>query len=350
MSTQPTAPGVPGGGMPPAPRYPFVVFGPGANCTLELCPVEMSVYGYRPSLAANYAFIASFALAGAAHLALGLRTRSWWLMGAMCAGCVVCILGYVGRIMLYYNPWSFAGFMVQIGKGENMLQLLSGFFFPPMTRWPHWLTMRKVLVGSGPVFFCAAIYVTLYKLIIFLDPTLSRLPPRSYIWTFLFCDVVALVLQATGGGLSTSTGGRSQAGVDMGLAGLAFQVATMLAFSASLADYLVRYLRSPGRPPLGARLRVFLFALGAATALILGRSAYRVEELSKGYSGPSIRNESLFIGLEGVIIVVAVFCLCVGHPGLALRDRTLGTHHNTASPNDSQSNSASQTEKANQSA
>ncbi|KAL8285206.1 hypothetical protein RB597_002351 [Gaeumannomyces tritici] len=321
MSTQPTAPGVPGGGMPPAPRYPFVVFGPGANCTLELCPVEMSVYGYRPSLAANYVFIASFALAGAAHLALGLRTRSWWFMGAMCAGCVVCILGYVGRIMLYYNPWSFAGFMVQI-----------------------------VLVGSGPVFFCAAIYVTLYKLIIFLDPTLSRLPPRSYIWTFLFCDVVALVLQATGGGLSTSTGGRSQAGVDMGLAGLAFQVATMLAFSASLADYLVRYLRSPGRPPLGARLRVFLFALGAATALILGRSAYRVEELSKGYSGPSIRNESLFIGLEGVIIVVAVFCLCVGHPGLALRDRTLGTHHNTASPNDGQSNSASQTEKADQSA
>ncbi|KAL8400316.1 hypothetical protein RB594_000626 [Gaeumannomyces avenae] len=321
MSTQPTAPGVPGGGMPPAPRYPFVVFGPGANCTLELCPVEMSVYGYRPSLAANYAFIASFALAGAAHLALGLRTRSWWFMGAMCTGCVVCILGYVGRIMLYHNPWSFAGFMIQI-----------------------------VLVGCGPVYFCAAIYVTLYKLIIFLDPTLSRLPPRSYIWTFLFCDVVALVLQATGGGLSTSTSGRSQAGVDMGLAGLAFQVATMLAFSASLADYLVRYLRSPGRPPLGARLRVFLFALGAATALILGRSAYRVEELSKGYSGPSIRNEPLFIGLEGGIIVVAVFCLCVGHPGLALRNRTLGTHHNTTSPSDSQSNSASQTEKANQSA
>ncbi|KAL8371512.1 hypothetical protein RB595_001348 [Gaeumannomyces hyphopodioides] len=323
MSNQPT-PDMPGGGMPPAPRYPFVVFGPGANCTLDLCPVEMSVYGYRPSLAANYALIACFALAGAVHLALGLRTRSWWFMGAMCSGCAVCILGYVGRIMLYHNPWSFAGFMIQI-----------------------------ILVGSGPVYFCAAIYVTLYKLIIFLDPTLSRLPPQAYIWIFLFCDVVALVLQAVGGGLSTSTSGRSQAGVDMGLAGLAFQVATMLAFSASLADYLARYyLRSPGRARrrLGARMGLFLSALGAATALILGRSAYRVEELSKGYSGPSIRNEPLFIGLEGVIIVVAVFCLCVGHPGLALRSCTFETDHGLPSPNDSQSNSESRAEKANQSA
>lgn len=85
----------------------------------------------------------------------------------------------------------------------------------------------------------------------------------------------------------------------MGLAGLVFQVVTMLAFSVSLTDYLARYLLR-SRVRLDARLRLFLAALGAATILILGRSAYRVEELSKGYSGPSIRNEPLFIGLEGV--------------------------------------------------
>ncbi|KAI4251550.1 MAG: hypothetical protein LQ352_004786 [Teloschistes flavicans] len=31
----------------------YVVYGPDANCTLALCPAELSVYQYRPSLAAN---------------------------------------------------------------------------------------------------------------------------------------------------------------------------------------------------------------------------------------------------------------------------------------------------------
>lgn len=44
------------------------------------------------------------------------------------------MLGYGGRLMLWINPWSFAGFMLQI-----------------------------ILVGSGPVWFSAAIYVTLSR-------------------------------------------------------------------------------------------------------------------------------------------------------------------------------------------
>lgn len=50
------------------------------------------------------------------------------------------------------------------------------------------------------------------------------------------------------------------------------------------------------------------------------------------------------------IIVVAVFCLCVGHPGLALEGRTLETEHNPLSFSDDQSNSMSPGEKAHQSA
>lgn len=130
MANQPTTLGMP----PPPPRYPLVVFGPKANCTLDLCPVQMSVYGYRPSLAANYAFIACFGLACAIHLILGVRTRSWWFMGAMCSGCVVCIVGYVGRIMLFYNPWSFVGFMLQIS--ERLLLLTASLnLFCPVCSW-----------------------------------------------------------------------------------------------------------------------------------------------------------------------------------------------------------------------
>lgn len=118
-----------GGGPPPPGRMPgnFIVFGPRANCTLDLCPVEMSVYGYRPSLAANGAFIALFTIAAMIHAYLGIRWRSWWFMGCMVTGCFVITLGYIGRIILYYNPWSFAGFMMQISMSCSSLSPIPPF-------------------------------------------------------------------------------------------------------------------------------------------------------------------------------------------------------------------------------
>ena len=96
-------------------RSPYMVyFGPQANCTLDLCPVEYSVYGYRPSLAANISFIALNALAAVVHVYLGFRWKQWWFMGCMLVGVVNAIIGYVGRVMMYYNPFSFASFMLQI--------------------------------------------------------------------------------------------------------------------------------------------------------------------------------------------------------------------------------------------
>ncbi len=92
----------------------MVYFGPKANCTLDLCPVEYSVYGYRPSLAANISFIALNALAGVIHMYLGVRWKQWWFMICMLVGIVNAILGYVGRVLMYYNPFNFSAFMLQI--------------------------------------------------------------------------------------------------------------------------------------------------------------------------------------------------------------------------------------------
>ncbi len=52
-----------------------------------------------------------------------------------------------------------------------------------------------------------------------------------------------------------------------------------------------------------------------AIILILIRCVYRIDELSDGYSGPLVHDEGLFVGLEGVLIIVAVFCLAVAQPG-----------------------------------
>ncbi|KAL8772412.1 MAG: hypothetical protein Q9209_002363 [Squamulea sp. 1 TL-2023] len=54
--------------------------------------------------------------------------------------------------------------------------------------------------------------------------------------------------------------------------------------------------------------------------LILIRCIYRIDELSEGYTGPLIRNEGLFIGLEGVMVLVAVYTLIIAHPGPVFAD------------------------------
>ncbi|AEO68063.1 uncharacterized protein THITE_2117392 [Thermothielavioides terrestris NRRL 8126] len=101
--------------VPKPPPY-VVVFGPHANCTLDICPVELSVYGYRPSLAANTTFIALYGLSAVIHTYLGIRWKQWWFMGCMLLAAASAIIGYIGRVMMYYNPFNFSAFMLQISQ------------------------------------------------------------------------------------------------------------------------------------------------------------------------------------------------------------------------------------------
>ena len=66
--------------------------------------------------------------------------------------------------------------------------------------------------------------------------------------------------------------------------------------------------------------RAFLGALALATLCIFIRSIYRVAELSEGWEGALIKNQKLFIGLEGAMVIVAVLSLNAFHPGLCFRE------------------------------
>ncbi|XXH04417.1 hypothetical protein Hte_010831 [Hypoxylon texense] len=153
------------------------------------------------------------------------------------------------------------------------------------------------------------------KIVDNLDPSLSRIKPKLYYVIFIISDVFSLVLQAVGGATSTSSNGQSKSAVDLTLAGLSFQVFSMVAFCGLIADYMIRYSKSGGRALTSPRLRLFITFLSLAILLILARCAYRVAELSNGYEGNLIHDEPLFIGLEGVLIALAVLALCIGHPG-----------------------------------
>ena len=115
-------------------------------------------------------------------------------------------------------------------------------------------------------------------------------------------------------------------------AGLAFQVVTLFMFQLLCLDFMVKTLRrmktmgdaalEPKHAALRAstKFRAFLIALALATVCIFIRSIYRVAELSEGWTGALIRNQHLFIGFEGAMVILAVWVLNTFHPGYCFRE------------------------------
>jgi hypothetical protein len=60
---------------------------------------------YAPNLAGNILFLAIFSFCLLFNLLVGLWFRTWGYLVAMALGCVLEILGYVGRVMMHYNPF-----------------------------------------------------------------------------------------------------------------------------------------------------------------------------------------------------------------------------------------------------
>ncbi|KAK7956574.1 uncharacterized protein PG986_005796 [Apiospora aurea] len=285
-------------GMDPAQLKYMIGFGPKVNCTLDLCPLEMSVTGYLPSLPVNIIFIALYAFAMALHIMLGFRWKSWFF--TLC--CVTCttsaIAGYIGRIFMHYNPFGFYPFLIQ-----------------------------GVFLTIVPVFYCAGIYVTLAMAINNLAPHLQRFKPSLLVWIFLPGDMLALTLQSAGAIISATAEVGSDlvhTGEHISVIGLALQVFSIAVFACLFTDFAVRFFRSPkGAPELNSydtRLRFFMAMILIALILTTARSCYRVAELYQGYTGELMKEEALFIMLEGCAIVVCVYLLTIGHPGYVFRD------------------------------
>jgi len=74
----------------------------------------------------------------------------------------------------------------------------------------------------------------------------------------------------------------------------------MTTFICLFADFLIRYLRSAKAEALSTKTKLFFGFLITSITLTLVRCAFRLAELNQGYSGTLVKEEGLFIGLEGV--------------------------------------------------
>jgi len=78
---------------------------PYEDCTLELCPIIAAQLPYDPNLAGNALYLALFGFCFAVNSVLGIWFRTWSYMIAMLLGCLLEVLGYVGRVEMHYNPF-----------------------------------------------------------------------------------------------------------------------------------------------------------------------------------------------------------------------------------------------------
>lgn len=123
-----------------------------ANCTLDACPIETSIYGYRPSVPFSSTLIALFGLCMIVQIYLGFRWRNWGFMAAMILGCIDEIIGYTGRILYYNDPWGQVGFIMQVGKASPTSSLLqnsiSNLSFQSSSPWAQSSSLQPSTCSS----------------------------------------------------------------------------------------------------------------------------------------------------------------------------------------------------------
>lgn len=170
-----------------------------------------------------------------------------------------------------------------------------------------------MLLTFAPAFLAAGIYLQLKHLILTFGDSWSLIKPKLYTWIFISCDVFSIALQGAGGGIAAgASSGDSIFGVgnNLTIAGLSFQVATLVLFGTMACEYVFRTVTqhrhelNPETEGLRRSMgfKLFLGAIGLAYTTILIRCTYRVAELAGGWdsSNTIMHHEDLFLGLDSL--------------------------------------------------
>ncbi|PGH32084.1 hypothetical protein GX50_05153 [[Emmonsia] crescens] len=260
------------------------------------CPLEATIYGYHPNPVVNMICLIVFGILFFIAVWQTYRHKTYSFGVAMALGCMSEAIGYGGRLMLNKNPWDSDGFQIQI-----------------------------CTLIIAPSFFTAAIYLTLKHLCLALGPHLSIIKPWLYTWIFISFDLLSLSLQGAGGALAAT--GETESDKNMGaqimLAGIVWQVVTLLAFGGMAGHFFWRLLGEGGRRMTvesqkvwgNTKFRRFLISLAISFFVIFARCTYRIAEMAGGWANHIMQDEISFVILEGVMCIIAAILLTTFHPG-----------------------------------
>ncbi|KZT61016.1 RTA1-domain-containing protein [Calocera cornea HHB12733] len=271
------------------------------NTTLRPSP-----YGYVPTLYVCILYVVLFSLSTLAHSVQAARARLWWLFPTIVAGGLAEVIGWAGRL------WS-----------SKSVDNLNPFL------------MQITTTIMAPSFMTAANFLILGIIISRLGTQYSRLSPRLYSIVFITADVVALVVQAVGGGMASVAvqkrpPGDPEKGARIMVGGIVWQLAAMTVYVALALEFFLRVrLDKPQHGfgfAQGSKLSLQITALFLSTLLIYMRSIYRTVELLDGWTGRIITTEVYFNVLDAMPITLAMFTMNLLHPAWLLYGKGTGTH------------------------
>ncbi|KAF7557736.1 hypothetical protein G7Z17_g472 [Cylindrodendrum hubeiense] len=251
---------------------------------------EFELYNYKPSSAAAMIFLIAFGLATIWHMWVIIRHRAWYFTPLL-IGCLLELVGYIGRFLSASKPHSLGPYMIQ------SLGLL-----------------------VAPALFAASIYMVLGRLILFLRaPTLSPIKPSRMTKIFVAGDVISFLAQVMGGGLLAQQK-TYNTGKTIILLGLAAQIVFFGLFVLAAVVFHVRITKHPALLPMEDSRKWFqgwrgvMSVLYLTSILIFVRSIFRLVEYTSDRDGAIMSHEAYLYIFDSLLMLGATVIIGIFHP------------------------------------
>lgn len=297
-----------------------------ATINLEALFVSSNSYRTRLDMAPNVIFAAVFGVVLAAQVGLFAWSRSWYFAVCFICGTGLEFVGYICRSLAVGNELERNLFICQI-----------------------------ICLTIAPAFIMAGVYFLLAQMVVIVGPRSSVMKPMWFSYIFIGCDVVSILFQAAGGGISSGERANSgKIGSNVALAGIVFQVATMSVFVCLLFDFFYRsffYFQLSAPRSAKAFFQILFatktgreyrreleasydpqFAVQRSTsptlftylplAMVFGwlfifiRCIYRVVELAEGVDGYLYKTEVFVMVLDALMVFITSAIFVIFYPSV----------------------------------
>lgn len=261
---------------------------------------DLNYEGFTPSFGGNLAISIIFGVLCGINFILCRYYKQKWFLSCWFIGLTLECLGYAGRCWSAKNLDNNKAFAMQL-----------------------------LCITIAPRFFMAGIYFLVAQVTIIHGEQFSLLKPMQYSLIFIISDMIAIILQATGAGIATSSNAISVTrGVKIMLAGLCFQIASIVLFQCFWNYFTYNIWKSYKAygdsefEPQYAILRAkkiyapYVCAISLTVIFIFIRSCYRVAKLSNGWLSRLAYDETYDMILEALMMLLACSLLTILHPGI----------------------------------
>ncbi|KAK6089029.1 RTA1 like protein [Seiridium cupressi] len=268
------------------------------DCGTDSCSYD-GFLQYEPSLAGNVVLLAFFAILIPIAIFLGIRYQSLIFSATLVTGLLLEVVGYIGRVLLTSSTNAY--------KAEFVLSQLGTILAPTVISLAVFRLMPRVVAAYGEQY--------------------RAWRPTWHNVVFYAFTTICFVLQAIGVLLSTVPDDSTldDIGTRLLVAGLAIQVSSLFIFTLLGVRFVLAVRQRKGAlDPSGLmvyntlRFKSFLTALTVATLLLVIRTIYRMIAIAEGLFSSLAQNETLFLVLDGVFVLVVVALLLASFPGRML--------------------------------